>query len=78
MQAGRPLVQVGGFNQWRKAGRIVQKGQHSIGSIYVPAKGRKASDNDEEPDADGTRFFLVPMFDIEQTEEVQEQVLQTA
>ena len=67
MQAGRPLAQIGGYNQWLKVGRQVRKDQHSIGAIYVPTNGKK-KDEDEEADT-RQRFVLVSVFDVTQTEE---------
>ncbi len=67
MQAGRPLAQVGGYKQWLKVNRQVIKGQHSIGSMYVPTRGKKK--DDEEADT-RQRFVLVSVFDVTQTEEV--------
>ena len=66
MQAGRPLAQVGGFNQWLKVGRQVIKGQHSIGSMYVPTRGKKTEDDETDT---RQRFVLVSVWDITQTEE---------
>ena len=66
VQAGRPLAQVGGFRQWKKAGRMVAKGEHAAGYIYVPIKRRDA-DGDEVAE-EKLRFRLVPVFDISQTE----------
>ena len=69
MQAGRPLLQVGGFRQWKKVGRMVSKGQHAAGYMYVPMKRRNGDDQTGETE-EKVRFRLVPVFDIAQTEEV--------
>ncbi len=68
LQSGRyDLTMVAGFRQWVKAGRIVLKGQHSVGCIMVPMTGKKTEDGEE-----GKVFFrYVPVFDVTQTEEIQ-------
>lgn len=66
IQAGRPLAQVGGFRQWKKAGRMVVKGQHAVGYMYVPMRRRDAEG--EEVTEEKLRFRLVPVFDVTQTE----------
>lgn len=65
-QAGRPLAQIGGYRQWEKAGRQVIKGQHAIGSIFVPISNK----NEAGELPDDIRFLSVPVFDITQTEEL--------
>ena len=61
----RPTVSlVGGFQQWRKAGRMVRKGEKAIG-IFLPMV---RTGNDGE--ADGLAFRVVNVFDISQTEEI--------
>jgi len=65
-QGAHPLAMVGGFRQWKKAGRQVQKGEHAAGYIYVPLGVKK--DGEE---TDGVRFRLVPVFDVTQTEEIE-------
>lgn len=56
---------VGGFQQWRKAGRIVRKGEKSL-LILCPAS-RKNKDNAEEG-KDDVFFIGGNVFDISQTE----------
>jgi len=58
---------VGGFGQWKKAGRFVRKGETGM-ALWIPIKG-KADDNEEQPDE--LRFILGTVFDISQTEEMQ-------
>jgi len=61
---------VGGYRQWRKAGRHVVKGARGL-SIWVPIAAPKAdedSERDERP-----RFRLANVFDIAQTAEIQEE-----
>ena len=52
---------VGGFEQWRNAGRVVRKGSKAL-AIWVPIKGKETADGKEEP-----RFILGNVFDISQT-----------
>ena len=54
---------VGGYKQWKKAGRQVQKGEHGY-SIFFPI-GPK--DDDGELLA-AERFYIGTVFDINQTE----------
>ena len=57
---------VGGYQQWRKAGRQVAKGEHGY-TILFPA-GHKNKDGDiEEP----YNFFTGTIFDIAQTEPIE-------
>lgn len=65
---------VGGFRQWIKAGRAVQKGQHGA-MIWVPIGGKK-SEPGTTPDAsngepDDTRFIMATIFDVSQTAEIE-------
>jgi hypothetical protein len=69
-QIGSPTI-VGGFNQWRKAGRIVKKGEHGA-FIWVPS-GKKNQDGITEV-SDDTYFFTGTVFDITQTEPLMEVV----
>ena len=73
MQSGKTdLTIVAGFKQWIKAGRVVRKGEKSIGGIFVPMqiKDKRQSDgNDEEPKTT-TRFRIVSVFDVSQTDEL--------
>ena len=57
---------VGGFQQWKKAGRIVRKGEHGF-LIFVPSKTKQ--ENSEMISDDGNvHFFTATVFDISQTE----------
>ena len=66
------ITVVGGFRQWKKAGRSVMKGEHGL-SIWVPCN-RKKDDGDagSEGDADSGKVFfsLGTVFDISQTQEL--------
>lgn len=53
---------VGGFEQWRKAGRVVKKGVKAIG-IWVPVRGKES----EAEGGDDTFFIIGNVFDISQT-----------
>ena len=61
---GRTPTVIGGFQQWRKAGRTVSKGQHGF-TIWFPV-GEKNQETDDitAPDT----FFTATVFDISQTE----------
>jgi hypothetical protein len=66
---------VGGFAQWKRAGRSVRKGERGLG-IWVPVGGGKddGSGSGVAVDADGkdsvgrVRFVMGTVFDIAQTE----------
>lgn len=61
---------VGGFQQWRKQGRQVTKGQRALG-IWIP----KNKDRDEKPEPGQaekpTYFIFGSVFDITQTEPIE-------
>ena len=57
---------VGGFQQWRRLGRMVRKGEHGL-SIWIPTHAAKGEDSEE---SDETRFLMAYVFDITQTDEV--------
>ncbi len=57
---------VGGFQQWKKAGRIVRKGEHGF-LIFVPLK-TKQENSEIIPDDEDVHFFTATVFDISQTE----------
>ena len=70
MQADRmDLTMVAGFKQWINSGRVVRKGEHSIGSIMVPMqvkpKDRNGAPTGEKPEL---RFRWVSVFDVTQTD----------
>lgn len=56
---------LGGFNQWRAAGRMVRKGEHGL-MVWAPTKSRR----DAEADDDRPGFVPVTLFDITQTDAV--------
>lgn len=57
---------VGGFQQWKKAGRIVRKGQHGF-LIFVPSKA-KQENSEMISDDENVHFFTATVFDISQTD----------
>ena len=64
---------VGGFRQWKAAGRSVRKGEHGMG-IWIPTGKGKKADPDSTPadvahEKDNPSFILGTVFDISQTEE---------
>lgn len=61
---GGPTV-VGGYKQWQKAGRRVEKGQHGL-MIWFPVGPKDQDDNVIK--ADG--FYTGTVFDISQTSEI--------
>jgi hypothetical protein len=65
---------VGGFDQWKRAGRVVSKGSKALG-IWVPLKPRDASatptpDEEKKPTF---RFTFGNVFDISQTEPMKQE-----
>ena len=59
---------VGGFRQWKNAGRSVRKGEHGYG-IWVPMPTTTALDKPEDDtDDDKPRFRIGYVFDVSQTE----------
>jgi len=66
---------LGGFQQWKKNGRVVKKGEHGT-MIWIPTgKPSSSTAPEAEPqgdeDSDGMRFITGTVFDISQTEEIQ-------
>ena len=64
---------VGGFRQWKKAGRSVMKGQHGA-CIWFPLGDHNKQDGSEDSSAAGDeksscRFGLATVFDVTQTED---------
>lgn len=62
---------VGGFRQWKKAGRIVRKGSHGF-LIIVPSKTKQEQGENPGPvtDDEDIFFFTATVFDISQTESI--------
>jgi hypothetical protein len=61
-QFANPTV-VGGFQQWRKAGRTVRKGEHGM-AIFTPCHTKSDDGSDE------TYFITSTVFDITQTDTI--------
>ena len=59
---------VGGYQQWKRAGRQVMKGQHGF-TILFPA-GEKDKETGDILHAN--RFYAATIFDISQTEAIKE------
>lgn len=63
---------VGGFQQWRRAGRMVRKGERGL-AIWFPRTRREDPDKQEGEMTEGdleTKFMLGTVFDVGQTEEM--------
>jgi len=69
---GIPVV-VGGYKQWRAAGRHVKKGEHGY-TILFPV-GEKTEDGDI---ISAERFYTATVFDISQTEETEARIKEAA
>jgi len=57
---------VGGFQQWKKTGRIVRKGEHGF-LIFVPSKAKQDENPEIVLDNEDVHFFTATVFDISQT-----------
>lgn len=55
---------VGGFHQWKSAGRVVRKGESGL-ALWIPTTVKSADGGEGE-----TRFLIGYVFDIGQTEQV--------
>ena len=67
LQSEKMPTVVGGYRQWRAAGRQVQKGQHGM-TIWFPA----GSKDDNGDVVDAAKFYTATVFDIGQTEIIEE------
>lgn len=56
---------VGGYRQWQRAGRQVQKGEHGS-IIWFP----RMSKNEETDTEELKGFMLATVFDVSQTKEI--------
>jgi hypothetical protein len=61
-----PATVIGGFQQWKRAGRCVKKGEHAI-YIWVPLGNKDAQGNISE----ASRFIFAPVFDVSQTDVIE-------
>ncbi len=64
---GHAPTVVGGYQQWKRAGKQVRKGEHGF-TIWFPV-GQKNEDTGDVTQAE--RFFTGTVFDISQTEAIQ-------
>ena len=72
-QLGNASV-VGGFRQWKSAGRTVRAGEHGLW-IWVPTtvKGKAVNfvtGEQSTTEIEETRFIMAPVFDVSQTDEI--------
>lgn len=69
-----------GFNKWKEAGRVVRKGEKGL-KIFAPSKrkirdeetGEKLIDEATGKDREQEFFIMVSVFDIAQTDPVEEE-----
>jgi len=61
---------VGGFQQLKKTGRIVRKGEHGF-LIFVPSKAKQDENPEIVLDNEDVHFFTATVFDISQTEVIE-------
>ena len=62
---------VGGFRQWKAAGRCVRKGEHGM-ALWIPTGAGKSEKDEAQSiasDSDDVRFVLGTVFDVSQTDE---------
>ena len=58
---------VGGFRQWKQAGRVVRKGEKAL-ALWIPITRKETNESGEETVNPG--FRIANVFDISQTEEM--------
>lgn len=68
-QGGGNATVVGGFKQWLRQGRCVQKGQHGY-SILYPVFPKRKQEEEEEAGDSPARYSVGYVFDISQTAEL--------
>lgn len=61
---------VAGYQQWKKSGRVVKKGEHGF-LIFVPSKTKNDHEEELINDEENVHFFAATVFDISQTEVIQ-------
>ena len=64
---------VGGFHQWRKAGRVVRKGEHGY-AIWIPLGQKVKREDGLNVTRDVQGFALSTVFGLDQTDEIQQAV----
>jgi hypothetical protein len=60
---------VGGFKQWKNAGRYIVKGQHGM-TIFFPVGPKVETENGEKL-VEAEHFYTASVFDITQTENME-------
>jgi hypothetical protein len=64
---------VGGFRQWLKHGRAVRKGEHGAMIWFPKAMNQRDTEpTTHDPETNEVRFLIGTVFDISQTEEIQQ------
>lgn len=66
---------VGGFQQWKKAGRQVRKGERALG-IWIPKNKAEQAETTPAPASQSDKpmyFIFGSVFDIAQTDPIQQQ-----
>ena len=58
---------VGGFRQWKQAGRVVRKGEKAL-ALWIPVSRKETDESGAETVNPG--FRIANVFDISQTEEI--------
>lgn len=71
LQLGAHVSVVGGYQQWRHAGRQVRKGEHG-GLILIPRAPKATEGDDAGQDAEGGALYFIggTVFDITQTDPI--------
>ena len=75
LQLGPSVSVVGGYQQWRRAGRQVRRGEHG-GLILIPRAPKAAEGDTESADnRDGGALYFIggTVFDISQTDPIENQ-----
>jgi len=70
LSEGDAISVVGGFKQWKKAGRQVRKGEHGF-SIWFPSVKKDKPEDDEQVEQEYIRMGLGTVFDVTQTDPIE-------
>jgi hypothetical protein len=68
----KDVTVVGGFQQWKKHGRTVIKGEHGL-AIWIPSIKDEKNDPAKEEEKKELFFLMGTVFDVSQTEVAKEQ-----
>lgn len=60
---------VGGFKQWKKAGRSVRKGEHGL-SLWCPFRAKDGEAVADQDEGGKVRFGMGIVFDVSQTQPI--------